>query len=667
MNAPRLSSRLRQRGMVAVMAVIFLITAVIFVLSQTLDISGTSSIDNKQQLDSTAALFLAESGLQRAMGVMSTAASSGALNNSACTGIATGGPFTLGRGSFSYATPTSYPPTCTGAACQYCTVTTTGTVGSASRTLSLKMNLTTANGVTGFGTAVTMTLKNTYDVPATVLFNLAWRRNGGTAGETITGNNASASICPLSNCGLQWNVESSSGNPSAGSMGVSVANIASGATYTVTQTIDNARNYAEVGMWFPGLSTSAAPTLLKSYWDDASGGGGGSGSRTVNNSANTPSAGQTNSGVATSDLTTCTNPTNTTNTKQSCTSWCYGADTLVFGVSARSSTVADEITGVTFNTAGSPAQNIALTRIAHFPNTDGTISTATGDIYSEIWKTYNPWYMSTNSGAGATSYPTAVKGTIGATINLNSNISNNSTTMSVASLADANSRICQGDTITGSSNFQAGTTIAAPAGCNTTGTFTLSLPVTGNINQNVHPIVSSTTLRVQAETGAHFSAGSTNTAGVTIASGPDGSGNYTLATPANIGTTTLITQGTSGVTISLPSGSALPGSTGTIVAVYSGTGQLAARTTVQSVGTNSFTVSAAPTTPITGAAICGGICAFFDVPSSTSSLTEFQLTRTSGTNQWGGGFSCLSGVDNTRVAPVTSSSTAASTWQEVVQ
>ncbi len=681
MSTFRNKSRFRQQGMVTVWAVIFLITAVIFVLSQTLNITGSNSIDNSRQLESTQAFFLAESGLERARGIMASSATSGALTDSVCTGITTDGlcgtgSFSLDTGrSFCYHLAESRQNTCTGTGtglCTTCTVRITGTAGSASRTLNLKINLTSDNGVTGFGTKVTMTLKNTLGVPATVLFHLAWRRNGGTDGQTITGNNASASRCLLSNCGLQWNVESSSGDRSVGSMGVSVNNIAAGSTYTVTQTIENARNYAQVGIWFPGLSTSAAPTLLGSYWDDASGGG------TVNHSGNTPSAGQTNSGVATSSG-TCTTPTNSTNTQQACTRWCYGADTLVFGVSARSRTVADEITGVRFNTAGSPLQNIALTRIAHFPNTDGTIANATGDIYSEIWKTYNPAYMSTSTGAGATSYPTAVKATAGANINLDAQIKEKSTTMAVASLADSNTKICSGDTITGSLDFQSGTTIKEPAGCTsvtpttTPVTFTLSKEVIGSISKNTNGIIaSSTTLLVQGQTGSNFIAGTTITlpsgspVPSTIASGPV-SGNYTLSTPVNVGTTTIITQGSSGTTITLPSGSPVPSTIGTIVTVYSGTGQLAAGTTVQSVGTGSFTVSSEPTTPITGAAICGGICAFFNDPSSTSSATEFQITRTADTNQWAGGFTCLSGVDNAKVVLVTGSSTSASTWNEVVQ
>ncbi len=666
--------------MVTVWAVIFLITAVIFVLSQTLNIIGSNSIDNSRQLESTQAFFLAESGLERARGIMASSAASGALTDRVCTGITTDGlcgtgSFSLDTGrSFCYHLAESRQNTCTGTGtglCTTCTVRITGTAGSASRTLNLKINLTSDNGVTGFGTKVTMTLKNTLGVPATAIFNLAWRRNGGTAGQTVTDGSASASICPGGICGLQWNVESSGGGEtSAGSMGVSVGNIATGSTTTVTQTISANRNYAEVGAWFPGFAGPPiiTPTFIGSYWRDNS---QGSGLETVNNAASNPSYGETNSGVATPSG-TCTTPTNSTNTRQSCTSWCNGADTLVFGVSARSATVANEITDVRFNTDGSPSQNFALARVAHFPNTDGTTPNATGDIYSEIWKAYNPNYLSANpaNSAGATSYPTAVKGTIGATITLSSNISNTSSTMVVASLADLNSRICSGDIITGSDNFVPGTTISSPSGCNGATTYTLSAPVKGIIKANiVNPIASSATFIVQGQTGANLANGSTNTTGVNIASGPV-SGSYTLTARAFQPTTTIITQGSHVAIITVPSGGTAP-TAGTIVAVYSGTtGQFLANTTVSaspSPTATTFTVSAAPTVPLVNAVVCGGICALFNAPSLTTSTTQFTVTRTVGTTQWAGGFTCLSGVDNAKVVLVTGSSTSASTWNEVVQ
>ena len=121
----RLPMPLRQRGIVIVVVVFILISAVIFALSQTLSINGTGSIDNKQQLDSSAALFLAESGLEKAQGTLKSA-SINSNPDSVCQGIT--GAYALGRGSVNLiGTPTS----CTNTAnqCTRCSITSTGSVG----------------------------------------------------------------------------------------------------------------------------------------------------------------------------------------------------------------------------------------------------------------------------------------------------------------------------------------------------------------------------------------------------------------------------------------------------------------------------------------------------------------------------------------------------------
>ncbi len=660
--------------MVTVLAVIFLIAGVIFVLSQTLNITGSNSIDNSRQMDSTAAFFLAESGLERARGIMGSSAASGTLDNSVCSGITTGGlcgtgSFALGTGrSFCYNSASSVPDPCTSGACTACNVRVTGTAGSASRTLNLKINLTSDNGVTGFGGCptctpptppVTMTLKNTFGVPATAMFNLAWRRVGGTAGQTVEGGNAIAFECTLSNCDNQWHVESGNGNPSVGSMGVSVFNITAGSSTTVSQTLDKNRNYAEVGAWFPGLPNAAVPAIQGSYWKDSSGSG-----RTVNNNNATPSHGETNSGVASPSV-ACTTPTNSTNTSQTCTSWCNGADTLVFGVSGRSDTVANAITGVTFDTNNSTSQHFPLAKIAHFPNTDGTTPKATGDIYSEIWKAYNPNYLSSSGGAGATSYPRAVKGTIGAIFI--ATLAKNGTSMVVSSVIGG--KLSVGDIVSGSNSLGNGagsTSITIAPDNGLTGTYTLLVKSDKDVS-NASLTTASTKLMVSGVT-AVLTTGATNN-GVTISSGPENGNNYTIsaATTLNSGAATVITQGSSGAIITVPIGTAP--TAGTIVAVYSGTGKFIAGTTVSSPTATTFTVSNAPTSgnEIKDAIICGGICALFNNPSSITSTTQFTVTRTPGTTQWAGGFTCLSGVDNTKVRQVTSSSTTASTWSEMVQ
>ena len=661
MNKAHSSSRSRQQGIVAVMVAVLLVAGVLFILMQTLGLVGTRSVDNSRELDSAAALMLAESGLQRAQAMLGTATSGGLYSNADCTAAGAGGPFALGRGTFGYSSAVSSPAACGSTApdpCLACSIAAKGTVGSTERTLNLAFDIGTVNGVTGKGTTVTMVLKNTHDFPAVALFQLAWQRQS-------SGGNADASVCSngATGCGNRWNVESSSGNTSVGSMGVSVDIAALTYSKVITQTLTQVRNYSEVGALFPGLA--GAPTIIgtSSYWKES----GGAHTKTVSNSG---ASGQTNSGVAAA-AGTCASAPNAYGggSDQTCNNWCYGGDTLVFGVSGRSAAVADEISSVAFNTSGTPAQNIALSRIVHFPYVDGSIVNASGKIYAEVWKAYNPDYMSDGAGAGVTSYTTAVKAIAGASIT-NSNISKDTTTLRVTAIGDANARICVGDKMFGDSGIDGSTITSTPGGsCSAaTGNYTFNPPASNSANNTIE--IRSTTLRVLGQTGSNFTAGATSNGAVTIV-GSSGS-DYTIGTATNLGAVSYITQGTNSTTIRVPNGGALPG-VGTLVSVYSvgtsptGAGTFPAGAIVQSVGTNSFTVSSAPTTPLLGATVCGGTCAFFNSPSSTSSTTEFTVTRTGGTTQWGGGFMCLKGVNNPLIVPVTSTTSTPKTWQETVQ
>ena len=111
----------------------------------------------------------------------------------------------------------------------------------------------------------------------------------------------------------------------------------------------------------------------------------------------------------------------------------------------------------------------------------------------------------------------------------------------------------------------------------------------------------------------------------------------------------------------------------TILAVYSGTGVLntTAKTKVLASPTptaTTFSVSAAPSTALNSAQLCGGICALFNDPSSTSSITQFKVTDTSTSySRWAGGFTCLVGVNNTLIKPVTSTATSSSDWSELIK
>lgn len=154
------TSRRGQRGIAAVLAVIFLVTAVIFVLTQTRLITGTSSMDNAQQRDSTAALFLAESGVEGGQAILKAASLTGSYTNDTCTTMTARAPVSLGDGTYRYTSAVSTPATCgSGTACEECLVTVKGTVGNASRSINVSLSATGGDGVEGFGSEFTLTLK----------------------------------------------------------------------------------------------------------------------------------------------------------------------------------------------------------------------------------------------------------------------------------------------------------------------------------------------------------------------------------------------------------------------------------------------------------------------------------------------------------------------------
>ena len=432
MNARRTSSSFRQRGMAALMAVLFLITAVIFVLSQTLGITGTNSIDNSQQRQSVNAFFLAESGLERGRSALSASS----ITSSACTGLA-GGPYLLGAGGGSFslsATSCDINGTCggncdstdpNGTACGSCQLTSTGSLGSASRAVSMTINLTTQNGK-GCSTStpgadcsnpvLTLTNNNTYKSVA--VFNLAYDRQGqgikGTCPSTVVVNG----VTIATGCSPVWFVRAKQTNAD---MGNSVK-INAGASYPIQTTMD-ATNYSYVGALFPGSSASG-PTVIGDT--GTAGGWGGFWDQQASGNCCTTSkggtTGSTNNGVY-NNSSTSTAPVDDTSTTQASNSWCYGGDTLVYGFGGTGTSTSDSLSQVIFNSAGSSAPfGIPLTKVARYPTTTSTDVPANHDIYSEIWYVRNPDYLMTTSNAtsGGTTTTTSTigaqfTGTIGAT------------------------------------------------------------------------------------------------------------------------------------------------------------------------------------------------------------------------------------------------------------
>jgi hypothetical protein len=674
-----------QRGAISILMAMLLIAGVIFILAQTLGIMRVRGVDTAQSLDSSAAMMLAESGLERAEGILGAAVTGNINTDATCTAIASDGPFSVGRGTISYSSATSLPALCGGAnpVCTSCTVTAKGIVGSTERDLTLKYNLGTVNGTTGRGNTITMVLKNTFAQPAIALFNLAWRRqgNGGNSASTLT------SCTTSSSCQLLWNVESSNGKPSVGGLGTSVPIAGNTLSQTVTQTLDQSRDYSEVGALFPGLS--GLPTVIGSYWSNTG---------TNETAINSGSSGATNSGTVSSGGGTCLiggtvpNPPGNTTT-QNCSNWCLAGDTLVLGLSGRGASSADETTAIAFNTTGTNGyapQNVAMTRVVHFPNTDGSISNATGQVYSESWYAYNAAYnastvtsVPSSTNIGPTTYSAAIFGVAGVPSLSVSNLGNNDTT---GDFSGNTGRMCVGDTMTGSKvnslidaiytgAGQTGTSItcadATAATPQTSGSFTLHTQTTGGGTTTV--AVNSTSLKAISSSGTLATGSATILSGGTlnIASSPPAGGIYPLSSAANV--LGYVVQGTGlSTTVTVGSSADLPATAGMIVQVYKlatgGTGALAANTRVTAItGANTFTLSAAPTTPLMGVQLCGGTCALFNEPSVSTASSVFTLTKSGGTSQFSAGFMCLSGVDKNNIIPVTSSAVQKRVWNETIQ
>ncbi|MBE7939294.1 MULTISPECIES: hypothetical protein [Ramlibacter] len=812
----------QQRGIATLIVVLLLITGVLFVLSQSSSILQQRSDNTSQDLDSQAAVMIAESGLERAQAIVTQAQLQGTMSDATCgsSGVTAGAPFTIGSGTLSYGTSVALPTGCTASQCTSCQVQATGTVGSAKRTLNATYTLGTAFGVAGRGTTVTMVLSNTFNAPTVALFELGWRRQG--AG----GNSAGTSTTPVLQSGetstLMWNLESSQGNRSAGAIGTGVTIAANTFSPVVKQTLNASRDYVEVGGLYPAkandgnptaISTTIAGTIGQSTITVGSssslgvgmtvaGTGIGAGARisaisgtTVtlsvvntagvtgngsfkydyplilgsyygNSNQNPQTAFSTNSATAGSvlngsdpaDTTACEYGSSTTpvvpnpgaqgGTYQKCRTWCLDrtstatkgdpgkADTLVFGISPRSGSVADVINSVSFNTAASggtynfPAQNLALNKLVHFPNTDGSTSTASGAVYSEEWYYHNlPYTSSGASGFGASAYRAVVLGSAGtATLTLSTGITPGGASLSATSVSGP---ICVGDTINlvaGSNNNKVSgrTILSTPGGaqCSSSGgTYNLdpANPIgngsNGTVSGNVLTFTSKTFFPTSSlntnplPTGATVSTTTTSGGTATFVNGATTYTYYPLTAPI-AGTNILAYAGQTSETatvdgasqtvyrIYVPPGTPLPQvpysytdttttpSTtryiDTILQVYKTvlTGgvvvplQAGAKVATVDPTTNSFTVvnnnsSGTPVPPgFVGVQLCGGICALFSDPGNLNGAavtTGFTVNKSTNTAQWASGFMCLSGVYGPNIVPIQSSVIKDRRWWESVQ
>ncbi len=240
-----------------------------------------------------------------------------------------------------------------------CRAQVQATVGASTRTVSMDVAYCspTNAGVTGFGgdtTSITQTI-TPYQPNAIVVSNLAFRRKLDSGGPNTSATTCQQTGIYSGSCTQGWSIESSSGLNSVGGRGV-IASTTTVGDYAVVQRLGADRNYVAVGAIFEGTGVA----YLGAYADE-------------NSASNKGTTGTSNivMGQVQDGRTLGTSATGTSG-------WCKGADTLVFGFSAKSEMANDTLTSVTFGASGTPM--VLLERY----------NSALLDMYAEVWYLHKP-------------------------------------------------------------------------------------------------------------------------------------------------------------------------------------------------------------------------------------------------------------------------------------
>jgi hypothetical protein len=214
----------------AAMALLLLMFAL---LHTVLDRGSRLATDAVTTQDQTAALFLAESGIERAHGVLTRAAAQGTSLVTACRSLAQTGDVALGAGQFRYRAVSDTEESCPGnrGACRYCSFLIEGQRGSALRTLQAKFDISNMNGVTGIGDRSEPLVLKVEQDGAAALLNVAFVTRYSTDSATDSAN-ASLAEClagagAITSCTRSWD-DINPGNEKVTGSGVLANNLTEG-------------------------------------------------------------------------------------------------------------------------------------------------------------------------------------------------------------------------------------------------------------------------------------------------------------------------------------------------------------------------------------------------------------------------------------------------------
>lgn len=664
----------RQRGAAGILIAMLLVFILTAAVTAGLTMSGSSAMDAAINDEQIAALFLAESGLERAQASLKTAAAAGTTTNTSCTGLKNQS-VTLGRGSYAYSDAVSSPVLCGGAnpACTRCDLTVRGSVGSSSRSIQAPMSANRSDGVEGYGHQFALNL-NTTSNNSFAFTHLAYNPPTNWGGDAVAGfctNNGSGS---LTSCTESWKLAGTYYNNTA-SQGV-FETVASTGIYTINEELKTQldaytdRNYVEVGVVFRPLGGTV--THVGSY---------ASSPNNVCVPANTPRTqpvtyyvgNGTNTVCGTSEYLhgylastwTC-NPRYSTGTapnlvwhNDTAVNWANAgaADTLLGGFGGKpycnscGTVPTNRLTGLSLN--GQP-----IFRQTEMTGTQGD------NMYSQIWYAYNRgYYASTAGGYSGALFTGAVgatvTGSIGATLTgsiayttatITGRISG--TTLTVVSTSGT---LNLGDTLSSTgtgTNVRSGTTITAFGTGATGGIGTYTVSVSQAVSSRAITAASSV-LRVTAVTSIGdtssgvLSAGNYygtrtlayTTTGVTggASAGAGGTGDYLLSgsqQTISLGADQTNQQSNS-TYVRVHNASGTAPSVGTAIGVVSGTGQFAPDSVLGYISGTTLTVTSIPANPIQiNATNLSAGDALFGAGVSVNTVITARVSGTGGTGTY---------------------------------
>lgn len=348
----------RQRGAFAIVTVLMLLVVVAASLRFLLTAAESNSSATLSHQQSTKALLAADSGIESMLSKMRKAGPMSCVGASFAGGTLDGASYSL----LSAASVSNIPVSqaCNGMLVAHgCRGQVQGSVGASTRTVSVDIAYCspTNAGVAGFGgytTNIAQTI-NPYQANSVVISNLAFRRKDDAGGPNTSATTCNQTGTYTGTCTQGWSVQSSSGIPSVGGRGV-IATTTTVGDYTVVQKLGGDRNFVATGAIFEGTGV----TYLGAYADDQSAQNKGT-AGTSNIVAGQVKDGRTLGTSATGGA-----------------GWCKGADTLVFGFSAKAESPVDTLTSVSFGAA-----NAAMTLLERYHS-------VTYDMYSEVWYLHKP-------------------------------------------------------------------------------------------------------------------------------------------------------------------------------------------------------------------------------------------------------------------------------------